>query len=261
MKNRNTRHQTPPTRNSLRFLFKLQIFFSLFFLCGCATVYNPATGREEVYFIDDAQEVSMGKAMASEIKKESKLIYTPKDINFINKIGAKIAKVSDRNYLNYEFYILDEEGMNAFTLPGGFIFLNKGLLDQANEDEVAFVIAHEIGHTAARHSVKRLQASLGVNFILSFALRSVESSSIESAIGIVYNVVSLGYSRQDELLADSLAVRYTKASGYNPKAGLTLMEKLSIDQNNDFSLTFLRSHPPAEQRAQNIRRQVYLNYN
>lgn len=234
---------------------KNNILLLVLFFVGCATVYNPATQKTEYYFIDDNTEVLMGKNIAQDITKENKVLDDPTQLRYIKELGDHIAQVSDRNYLTYHFSILDEGGINAFSLPGGYIFVNKGLLDHANKDEVAFVLAHEIAHVAARHSVKRLQASLGINLLLGLALKDVESDTINRAVSIVYNVVSLGYSRGDELLADSLAVKYMHRAGYNPRAAVTLMEKLK-EGHNDYTLVFLSSHPPPDERIKNIQEKI-----
>lgn len=232
------------------------LFILIIFTVGCATVYNPATEREEVYFINDEQEVSIGANLAESIKKENELFRNPNYLSDLIRIGQKLVTVSDRDYLAFQFYIINDEEMNAFALPGGYIFVNKGLIDKTNEDELAFVLAHEIGHVAARHSVKRLQASLGFSLILSIALKDVKNSIITDAVDIVYNVVSLGYSRQDEFLADSLAVKYTKKAGFNPRAGVSLMEKLQAEAKGSHTLVFLSSHPPAAERIKNIEERI-----
>ncbi len=232
------------------------IFLFLVVTVGCVTVYNPATEKKEIYFIDDKSEVSIGKSIAREVIRDNHII---KDY-FLNKkverIGEKIARVCDRNYLSYHFYIIDEKGINAFSLPGGYIFVNKEAVNVLSEDELAFVLAHEIGHVCARHAVKRLQASLGMSLVLSLALKDAESVLIRDATDIIYNLVALGYSRQDEFLADSLAVKYTYKAGYNPKAGVTLMEKLKRGTKSNYTLVFLRSHPPILERIKNIEEKI-----
>ena len=235
---------------------KSKALLIIFFIMGCATVYNPATQRQEVYFIDDKAEVAIGRNMAEEIKRESELVRDPYVLSRLIRVGNRVARASDRDYLDYRFHILNKEGMNAFALPGGFIFVNKGLLDNATEDELAFVLAHEIGHVAARHAIKRLQASLGMNLILSIAFQEVRGDTVKGAVDILYNVVALGYSRQDEFLAVSLAVTYTHKAGYDPGAGVSLMQKLESKQDDDFTLVFLRSHPPVEQRIKNIEEKI-----
>jgi len=228
------------------------MFLFLAITAGCVTVYNPATEKKEIYFIDDKSEVSIGKSIAPQVIKDNHIIKDYLLNKKVERIGEKIARVCDRDYLDYHFYIIDEKGINAFSLPGGYIFVNKEAVNALSENELAFVLAHEIGHVCARHAVKRLQASLGMNLVLSLALKDVESVVVRDAVDIIYNLVTLGYSRQDEFLADSLAVKYTYKAGYNPEAGVTLMEKLKRSKKNNYTLIFLRSHPPIPQRIKNI---------
>lgn len=237
---------------------KSKFFLSalLVYFCGCVTVYNPATERQETYFINDEAEVKIGNNIAQSVKKDVTLVTDKGRIAHLVKIGLTLVAVSDRDYLNYKFHIVEDEGMNAFALPGGYIFVNSGLIEKTSEDELAFVIAHEIGHIAARHSIKKLQASLGMSIILGVAMQTVKTDIIKNAVDIVYNVVALGYSRSDEFLADALAVKYTRKAGYDPHAGITLMEKLHKDSKNEFTLTFLRSHPPPEQRIAAIEQKI-----
>ena len=224
----------------------------IFFLCGCVAIYNPATQQKEYYFIDEESEVNIGKNMAERITKENKIIDDQKTASYVNKIGERIVKASDRPDLEYKFYAIDEDEMNAFALPGGHVFINKGLIEKASEDELAFVMGHEIGHISARHSVKRLQNTLGISILLGIALRNPNHETVRGAINVVYNVVALGYSRRDELLADSLGLKYMYNSGYDPKAAVSLLGKLEREDKGNNQLVFLRSHPQAETRRKNL---------
>ncbi|MCM8774144.1 MAG: M48 family metalloprotease, partial [Candidatus Omnitrophica bacterium] len=95
-----------------------------------------------------------------------------------------------------------------------------------------------------------------VNLILAIALKDVQSDLVKKAIDVMYNVIFLGYSRQDEFLADSLAVKYTIKAGYNPRSGLSLMEKLKKESDSQYTLAFLSSHPPIEERKKNIEEKI-----
>lgn len=224
----------------------------LFFLTSCTAIYNPATQKKEYYFIDEGLELMIGKNMAQGIQKQNKLVKDKIMQERLDKIGQKIASVSDRNQLKYTFYIIESDEINAFALPAGYIFVNKGLIEKANEDELAFVLGHEIGHVSARHSVKRLQSTLGINLLISVALRNPNYANIQQAVGVVYEIVALGYSRKDEYLADYLGVKYSIRVGYDPKAAFSLFEKMAKEQGKDQQLVFLMSHPPLEKRIEKI---------
>ncbi len=232
--------------------FSLLLFF---IFSGCVTIYNPATGKKEIYFIDENTEILIGKNLASQILREKKVCQDKELILYVNDIGQKVARASQRNYLKYHFYILEDKEINAFALPGGFVFVNKGLVDIANKDELAFCLGHEIAHICARHPVKRFQASLGVEFLLSIALRKPKYADLRRGLSIIYRIIALGYSRQDEFLADSLGLYYAYKAGFNPYGALTLLEKLK-KQEKTHPIVFLSSHPPLEERIKKIKKRI-----
>ena len=231
---------------------------------GCITVYNPATEKKECYFINTEEEISIGKALAKRISSQKEIISSPKLNKYVRRVGESIARSSDRPSIKYHFYIINESQLNAFSLPGGFIFVNKGLIDKINEDELAFVLGHEIGHVCARHSVKRLQASLGFNILIGIASRNVVryNYQVKRAVEGIYQLISLGYSRQDEFLADSLGIKYITKSGYNPYAAVGLFKKLKAEEKGSHPFVFLKSHPQVEARIakakEAIRKWSYL---
>ncbi|TRZ95089.1 peptidase M48 [bacterium] len=228
---------------------------SLFLLSGCVTIYNPATQKRETLLIDTQEEIKLGEDMDKQIKRELKIMNDPKMQGRLGQIGQKIASVSDRQDLSYNFRIVKDKDLNAFAIPGGFIYVNSGLMDAANNDELAFVLAHEIGHVAARHSVKQLQATLGYQIVISLVLGSANQQAMAKAINIVFNLTSLGYSRKDEFLADELAVKYAKKAGYNPRGAVTFFNKLKTEAKKNgpnFNLVFLSSHPPVDERIKKV---------
>lgn len=233
----------------------LALALSLFFLAGCVTIYNPATQRKETLLIDTEEEVALGRDLDRQLQRKLKISQDAAWQSRLNSIGARVTKVSDRQDLNYQFYVVKDKELNAFAIPGGFIYVNSGLIEASTDDELACVLAHEVGHIAARHSAKKIQATLGYQLILGIALGLSGSQAIGQATDIVFNVVSLGYSRQDELLADKLAVKYAKQSGFNPYAMVSFFEKLKQEaekQGPNFNLVFLSSHPPIEQRIKYV---------
>ena len=235
--------------------FLIFVFFCLF-VSGCITIYNPATERDEVYFISEETEIEIGGNLAKKIVNDNKMVDDPARSDFLKKIGNKIAGASDRSSLTYNFYIVDDGQMNAFALPGGYIFVNKGLIDKTTRDELAFVLAHEIGHVTARHSLKRLQASLGLGLLIDIALGSSDKANIRQAVDIAYGVIASGYSRKDELLADSLGIKYVYAAGYDPEAAITLLKNLERETDQGYTPIFLRSHPVIEDRISNVKDKI-----
>jgi predicted Zn-dependent protease len=238
---------------------KLIYIFIVLFISGCATIYNPATQRNELVLIDTAGEVSLGESMSKEINRDNKISIEPALKKRLETIGQKVAMASDRNELEYHFFILENEDLNAFALPGGFVYVHKAILDEASDDELACVLAHEIGHVAARHSAKRLETVLGYQLIMSLAFSKASSLDLYRAINVVFNVVALGYSREDERLADRLAVKYSYKAGYNPQAMVSFFNKLQTqaeERGTNYNLVFLSSHPPISERINNVENEI-----
>lgn len=250
--------------NRLRkFRFSLIIFLSIltFSSIGCITIYNPATERNETFLIDTRQEVALGREMDKELQTKLKILNSPQMNNRLSLIGAKLAGFSDRKDLTYHFKVVNDKELNAFAIPGGFVYVNSGLIESANDDELAGVVAHEIGHIAARHSVKQLQTVMGYQLVLSIITGISGQTDINNALNIVFNLVNLGYSRKDEFLADKLAVRYVKRAGFSPIGIITFFEKLKKEgekKRTNSRLVFLSSHPPIDQRISRVEQEINL---
>ena len=235
---------------------------SILFLVGCATVYNPATGRNEFILIGTESEVSMGESLSEQINLDNEISSNIFLNARLRRIGEKVAAVSDRDDLEYSFFIIVNEDLNAFALPGGFIYVHKAVMDEATDDELACILAHEIGHVAARHSAKRLQAVLGYQIVMSLAFKESSSVDLYQAVNVVFNVVTMGYSREDERLADRLAVKYSAEAGYNPEGMISFFKKLKAqaeEKGANYNLVFLSSHPPLDERISNVRKEIELS--
>lgn len=239
------------------------IFFCLiplsFLLSGCSTEYNVATGQEEAYFYSTDREVSIGKSIAKEVEKEYKLTEDPLIQKRVEDIGKKIAGVCDRKDIVYQFRVLEDEEVNAISLPGGFVYVNKGLVDKvANDDELAGVLAHEVGHIVARHSIKKLQAVMGYSILRILTVAVPPGGGVTGAADAAFTELMLGYGRKDELLADELGTRYIKRAGYNPRAMVDFLKKLQ-DINRRKPLrprTYLKTHPYVPDRIRVVKEEL-----
>lgn len=237
-------------------LFLLSIF-AVLLLPGCATVYNPATEQRELVFVTTPIEVSIGNILAAQVSKNYKISKDPQQSNRVKEIGAKIAVVSDRKDLKYQFFVIQDEAMNAFTTPGGYVYVNSGVLDKSNDDELACVIGHEIGHIAARHAAKKLQAQIGYDILMNIAVsRTGAGAELQKAASITYNLISLGYSREDELTADRLGVKYAYKAGYDPNAMISFLKKIQDMKEEQMGFVFLRSHPYTSDRIKKLQQQM-----
>lgn len=233
------------------------------FFCGCATVYNPATQREEFIFISTTQEVNMGENFAKQIEQQLDVSNNISFLERVNFIGQKVAAVSDRQDIDYHFGVINDQEVNAFALPGGYIYVNTGLLKMVNDDELAGVIGHEIGHVAAKHSVKAMQAALGYNLFMGIVFGGEKYHSVVQTTDILFNIVHLKYSREDEMLADKLAIKYAFLSEFSPNGMLSFLKKLkekSEKQGEFEGILILRSHPYLEQRIEGVKKEIDLLY-
>jgi len=228
---------------------------------GCATIYNPATQRNEFIFISTPQEVSLGKNLAKQIEQELVISDNRTLQQKVQTIGGAVAKVSHRNDLAYHFRVVKDDEVNAFAMPGGYVYVNTGLLAIADDDELACVLAHEVAHIAAKHSVKAMQAAFGFNLVTSLIFRTEESQSLQEAGSLVFNLVHLKYSREDETLADKLGVRYARDAGFDPRGMIRFFQALKEKQERDGTpqgILFLRSHPYVEQRIEAVKKEIDL---
>jgi len=223
---------------------------------GCATVYNPATEQNELIIITTPMEVTLGNNLAAQLSKEYTFIKDPETVKKVTMLGEEIAKASDRTDLKYHFAIIDDKEINAFTTPGGYVYINSSLLEMVNDNELACVIGHEIGHVAARHIAKKLQTQLGYSILMNLALRNASVKDIQQAIDVTFNLVQLGYSREDELLADRLGAKYAYKAGYDPYAMVTFLKKLKEKNKEEMGFVFLRSHPYTSQRIEMMEKQI-----
>jgi predicted Zn-dependent protease len=239
------------------FLFTLLPIFLL--AAGCVSVYNRATEKQELLLLDTENEVRLGEDIDKETKARLEIVHDAGLMQRLERIGNKVASASDRTDLSYHFRIVKDEDFNAFALPGGFIYVNSGLIKEADDDELAGVLGHEIGHVAAQHSVKRLQAELGYQILIAIVTNVSSQEQILRATDISFSLVSLGYSRKDEFLADKLGIKYSRGAGFNPQGVATFFEKLKKQQEKKgprITLIFLSSHPPIEERINKAKQEI-----
>lgn len=229
---------------------------------GCATGYNAGTAQEEMILIDTDREARMGASIAREIEhsKDFTLSHDPVILERLDRIGQRLAAVCDRKELTYHFHLLEWDEVNAFAVPGGYIYVSSKLVGLAkSDDELASVLGHEIGHVVAKHSIKQLQASLGATLVQALMIVGGERDpqvirGSQMAIGQLF----LAHSRQDELQADTLSVRYLKRAGFNPEGAITFMEHMQSYQRKQSShfFSYSRTHPFFDDRIRVIKQAV-----
>jgi predicted Zn-dependent protease len=199
-----------------------------FLVAGCVrTSYNLATRQEEYTITSAEKEIEIGRQLARKVESELQLVADEPLQERVRSIGARLVAVCDRQDLVYAFAVVKDDEVNAFALPGGYVFVNEGLVKRAaSDDELASVIAHEIAHITARHAVKRYETTLGYQLVQLASLAAARQGGGARGVGIAFHAARLAYARQDELDADRLAVRYLKSAGFDPNAILSFLDRL-----------------------------------
>jgi len=230
-------------------------------LTGCSHEYNLVTGKQEAYYYSTDKEVQMGQSIAKQVEKayKDKSAIDPLMQKRVQDIGKKIAAVSDRKDIDYYFAVLDDDEINAFALPGGYIYVNKGLVEKVdNDDELAAVLAHEVGHIVARHSIKKLQAMQTYSILRMLVAAAPSSGEVGAASDAAFTEILLGYSREDELLADQLGARYAKLAGYDPNGMVSFLRKLQeVNKRRPLApRSYFKTHPYVPDRVRVVKEEM-----
>ncbi|MBI4437124.1 MAG: M48 family metalloprotease [Candidatus Omnitrophica bacterium] len=232
---------------------------ALLLQAGCSTsYYNLATQREEWVLYSTDKEVEMGRKISRQLEKRLKVLEDQTAQDRVNTIGQKLAAHGDRKELLYYFKVLDLKEVNAISLPGGYVYVNRGLLEKIkSDDELAGVLAHEIGHIAARHAMKRLQASMGYGLLQALAVGTGTNRQAIRGAQIAFTQIFLAYSRGDELQADRLAVKTMRRAGYDPYGMSRFLKKLKeIHRDKLAPGTYLRTHPFVSDRVRVVHEEI-----
>lgn len=212
---------------SLTYFCKPLLILSAVSLLGaCST--NAATGRSQFAgLMSPDQELQVGASEHDKIVKQFGLYKDPKLQAYVDKIGARVSKQTERPDVQYKFFILDSPIVNAFALPGGYIYISRGLLALANsEAEVAGVLSHEIGHVTGRHSAERYSHGVLTSIGAAVISAAVDSSGVSQALSVGGNLYMSSYSRSQENEADSLGIRYLSRGGYDTKAMSSFLHEM-----------------------------------
>ncbi len=234
-------------RKGTCFLFALTVAVT----AACAT--NPVTGKRQMSLLSEAEELAIGQQQDAEIRREMGVYNDPALQAYVSEIGQDLARVSHRPNLPWTFTIVDSPAINAFALPGGYVYLTRGLLAYLDdESELAGVLGHEIGHVTARHAAqaytRQAQANLGLT-ILSIFVPSTRPFTDLGATGL--GVLFLKHGRDAELEADRLGVEYGSSAGWDPTGVPRFLSTLArVDAlGEDGVPNWLSTHPDPGSRV------------
>jgi hypothetical protein len=206
----------------------------------------------EAGLIGRSTEIGMGREAAQEFEKQAVVDNDPVAVAKLRRIGRRLVSVCDAPEYAFEFHYVDGEEVNAFALPGGYIYIYRGLLQLLpNDDTLAFILAHEISHVVRRHGIDQIQKQV----VTSVALDAILGRS--GASQILQALVGLHYSRSDENEADDFGLRWMVRAGFNPEASVQVMEVLRRAGGEGKGVPkLLRTHPAPKDRLDSMQRQA-----
>jgi predicted Zn-dependent protease len=224
-------------------------------VAGCAT--NPATGQRQFSLMSEAQELQIGQESDLQVRQEMGVYDDPELQRYVESVGLRMAQSSQRPNLPWHFTIVDSPAVNAFALPGGYIYITRGILAYLNdESQMAGVLGHEIGHVTARHAAQQYTKSTAAQ--LGLGLGSIFSPYARAGAGLAsggLGLLFLKYGREDELQADRLGAEYEAKNGWDPQGMQDMLRTLArIDEQADRKGTpnYLATHPASADRVQKI---------
>jgi predicted Zn-dependent protease len=212
--------------------------------------------------ISQQQEVELGASQAQQVNAQLPIVQDPTINRYLTAVGDSLARLTSRSDLEWHFYMVNTNEFNAFALPGGYIYVNRGVAERSDRlDQFASVVAHEIGHVVLRHSVKQMEQMQGANVgvTVACALTSICNSGIgQAGIQVAGSAIFAKFSREDEAQADAAGVEELVRAGINPNGMPEMFEKLLAErQSSPGALdAWFADHPLEEDRIAATRAQI-----
>ena len=225
-------------------------------LGGCATT---GINRGQMNMVSSDEEVKLGQEMSVEVAKQYPIYNNAAVTAYVQAIGDRIVQASDRKDIAYHFAVINKNEVNAFSLPGGYVYAYTELMKAADdEEELAAAMAHEVAHVAARHSTERITQQYGYQFIAGLLLGQNPNATAKLITDLAATGGFLKYSRDDEYEADRLGAKYLYAAGYDPQAMVDFLDKLKALETSEPSKfeTWLMTHPPASDRVARVKSEI-----
>lgn len=233
----------------------LSIIVFVFVLLGCDT--NPVSGKRQFTLMTMSQEIALGEQQyfSSQQSQGGQYLIDAKVQSYVSRIGNQLAAFSAQPQLPYEFVVLNNDVPNAWALPGGKIAINRGLLNQLeDESQLAAVLSHEIVHAAARHGAERQATNLGIGLLAGIAASQTDNPLLQQGAMLGATGFQARYSRDNELEADHYGIDMMVAAGYDPQGAVELQQtflELSNEsgRRSDWFGALFASHPPSQERV------------
>jgi predicted Zn-dependent protease len=240
-------------------LFLLLFSAAVLLIISCAV--NPVTGKKQIMLMSEEQEVALGFSYDPQVLATFGIYSDDNLQNFVQAKGTEMGKISHRPNLEYHVKVVDSPVVNAFAVPGGFIYLTRGILAQLNsEAELMGVLAHEMGHIAARHTVsQQSKQQLGQLLLIGGMIASERFAQYAQYAMQGLELLFLKFSRDDERQADALGVEYSSKLGYDAREMaefFKVLQKMSLAESEGGIPTFLSTHPDPGDRYNDVNRQA-----
>jgi hypothetical protein len=242
-------------------LLRIPLFLMLVVAVASTGLADRTTLKPGWNIFSPEQDVEIGRQVAQEADRELQFINDRQTVSYINSLGRRLAAKAPGERFPYQFRVVNDRAVNAFALPGGFIYINRGLIEAAdNESQLASVVAHEIAHVALRHGTNQMSRAAVTQMpleILGGALggQSVAGVLAQLGVGFAANSILLKYSRDAERDADLMAVQILHDAGLDPRGSAQFFEKL---QAKGGPIEFFRSHPNPENRIEKVNEEIAL---
>ncbi|MBP7528415.1 MAG: M48 family metalloprotease [Syntrophorhabdaceae bacterium] len=251
------------TRNNIKRFFIVFAVIMGIMAGGEAQAVNPLTSTEfDPVFIGEGSEIEIGKNTDQQLRSKYR-ISTDQQLNQrINAIGQRLAAQSERKNLKYTFTVINDELVNAFAAPGGYVYITTGILHRLkNDDEIASVLAHEIGHVVNKHSLKAIQRQMLAQFGLQIMGAMLGDGGISGTLLVKASEISaslllLKNSRVNELESDAEGVEIMRRAGYNPRAMIDVQRMLLGVSGGKNPPAIISTHPPSQERIDAIQRAI-----
>src|SRR5688572_18618195 len=240
-------------------LNKMNVVLATSLLAACAT--NPVTGRREISLVSEGQEIQMGQEAARQVEQSLGLVKDEQLQAYVRRIGTQLARQSERPQLPWRFGVIDDPTPNAFALPGGPVYITRGLMNlMDSEAELASVLGHEIGHITARHSAQQITKSqLGQIGLLAVIIAKPELAQFGDALSTGMQLLFLKYGRDAERQADELGFKYALNDNYDVSEMddvFLALQRVGEAEGRSGIPAWASTHPDPGERAQTVQQRV-----
>jgi len=252
----------------MKYLSAFRLAFFLVAIAGSpALAEEPRASRAFYNTFSDAEEMTMGRSAAEDVEKTRPVLADAELTDDLNQVGQKMASASQRPQLEFQFQIVDSPSINAFSLPGGYVYVNRGLLEVVeSEAELAGVLGHEVGHIVAFHSMNDVARQSWADRALSEAKKAglTQDQQIQNLLekygGTALLFVNKKFSREEENEADLLGLYNTSRAGWDPNGLILFLNRLAhAGAGQDLYKMLLRNHPLPEDRVENLNSELKLS--